>query len=229
MVDEFPSNSHTGKEAKTTPQAQTQSRTAKDPKKVERITTGEVMQRKKPLTKRAKELFFGGDARGAFGFVAMSVLIPAAKDMVADAGREVIERLVFGESTGPRRGGYRGATGPVGHTRYDGQFRPGGYSPPGWQRPQDPRREVSQRARSLHAFDEIILESRGEAEQVIETLFEMVSQYQQATVADLYELVGITSAYTDNKYGWTDMRGSGVQHVRGGAYLLNLPKPIALD
>jgi hypothetical protein len=81
----------------------------------------------------------------------------------------------------------------------------------------------------MHDFNEIVLESRGEAEQVIDQLIEIISQYQAASVADLYALVGVTSAYTDGKYGWTDLRGAGVSHVRGGLYLLNLPKPIPLD
>jgi hypothetical protein len=50
-----------------------------------------------------------------------------------------------------------------------------------------------------------------------------VSQYEQATVNDLYELVGVSGNFTDENYGWTDIRGAGITRIRGG-YLLDLPK-----
>ena len=47
-------------------------------------------------------------------------------------------------------------------------------------------------------------------------------------MADFYDLVGMTSNYTDNKYGWYDMRSAYVQAVNGG-YIIRLPKPVALN
>lgn len=81
----------------------------------------------------------------------------------------------------------------------------------------------------MHDFGEIVLSSRGEAEEVLDQLIEIISQYQQASVSDLYAMVGISPAYTDQKYGWTDLRGANAQPVRGGSYLLNLPQPHPLD
>ncbi len=78
--------------------------------------------------------------------------------------------------------------------------------------------------RSNQDFDEIILATRAEAEEVIQRLFDLVSQYQQATVSDLLELVDITGNHTDHKWGWTDLAGAGVTKVRNG-YLLDLPRP----
>ena len=47
-------------------------------------------------------------------------------------------------------------------------------------------------------------------------------------MADLYDLVGMTSNYTDNKYGWYDLRTAYIQGVSGG-YVIRLPKPVALN
>jgi hypothetical protein len=225
-MDEFPSNSHTGQE-KEGPKRQGPAPKGKLPKEVKQVVTGKVVRRKKPLGTRFKETFFSGDGtRGVWGYVMGEVLVPAAKDMIVDATRNGVERAVFGESQrGPR--GWRPGNSPSGHTRYDGYSRPSNTPP--WRGSQPAQREISSRGRSQHNFDEIILDSRGEAEQVIDVLIDIVNEYGQATVADLYELVGITSAYTDPKYGWTSMQGAGVQHIRGGQYLLNLPKPQPLD
>src|SRR5690606_41700053 len=91
-----------------------------------------------------------------------------------------------------------------------------------------PERSVSNRARTAHNFDDIGLETRVEAEEVIDQLFELVSKYGHASVADLYGLLGVTANYTDEKYGWTDLRGSKPVKVREG-YLLDLPRPEVLE
>ena len=226
MADDFPSNSNTSKEAQKKPPV---SNTGKEPKKIVQITEGSVTQRKKSRTKRAKALFFGGDARGAVMFVATEVLVPALKDMIIDGGREVLERIVLGDrrSQSSYRGNYYSRSSPT-RTRYDGYSRPTQYAQTAPWRREEPR-HVSDHSRAVFDFGEIIIESRGEAEQVLDTLIDVIQQYGQTSVSDLYGLVGITSAYTDQKYGWTTLQGSTVQHVRGGGYLLVLPRPVPLD
>ena len=57
---------------------------------------------------------------------------------------------------------------------------------------------------------------------------DLCETYGQVTVADLYDLVGISGSFTDNNYGWTDMREASVRRVRDG-YILSLPRPRQLD
>jgi hypothetical protein len=201
-----PGNSHAEKEEKAEPT-----------KKIEKIVAGEVVRRKKTLRKRFAETFTGGDMRSVGNYVLFDVLLPAAKDTIADATSQGIEKMLFGEarSTSRRHGIKNG-----GHISYNR------FSSPTSRReaPSGP----SRRARATHDFDEIILATRGEAEEVIDRLFDLVSRYEQATVADLYELLGVTGTYVDDKWGWTDIRGAGVTRVRNG-YLLNVPKPEPLD
>lgn len=212
-MDEFPSNSQ-----KVVKKPEKQEK-ATDDKKVEKVVTGEVVQRKKPLGKRMAETFVGGDAQSVGQYVVMDVLIPAAKDTIADAVSQGIERMLFGEvRSTSRRTGARPSNGHVSYNRYSG----GGH--PALKR-EEPK--ISPRARANHDFDEIILATRPEAEAVIDRLFDLISRYETATVADLYDLLGITGNYTDDKWGWTDLRGAGALRIRGG-YLLDLPKPEAL-
>lgn len=192
-------------------------------KKVTKVVEGDVVRQKKPITRRLKDTFVGGDAKAVWGFVVMDVLVPAGKDMIADAFSQGVERMIYGEARSvSRRTGARPG-GPSGYVSYDRYSR----GPVGSYRREEPR-EVSRRARASHDFDEIVLATRVEAETVIDRLFDLVSRYETATVADLYELVGVSGSYTDDKWGWTDIRGAGVDRVRNG-YLLNLPKPSPLD
>jgi hypothetical protein len=192
-----------------------------EPKKIERVTTGEVIRKKPSLGKRFMETFVGGDAKGVWSYVAYDVLIPAAKDMVSDAISQGIERMLFGESV---RGGSRSRRGAPQSNTYVAYNR---YAPQQAPRREEPRR-ISRQGRASHNFDEIILSTRAEAEEVIDRLFDLVERYNQATVSDLYELVGVTGDFTDEKYGWTDLRGAAPTRVRNG-YLLDLPRPELLN
>lgn len=192
-------------------------------KKVEKVISGEVVRRKKPLGKRVMETFVGGDdARSVWSYIAYDVLIPAAKDMVSDAVSQGIERMLFGDVRG-RSGGSsaRSRHGGVSYTNYSR------YSSPLTRREPE-RREMSRRARATHDFDEIVLQTKVEAEEVLDQLYQILSQYEVVTVADLYESVGQAANFTDEKYGWVDLRGANVTRIKGG-YLLDLPKPEALD
>lgn len=215
MVDSFPSNSRT---TKPEPEAEQPER-----EKVEKVTAGEVQQRKQPLGKRLASTFVGGDAKSVMQYVVLEVLVPAAKDTIADAVSQGIERMIFGEARSTsRRTGARPSSGPGGYTSYNRMA----------QNTNGPRRDeprtMSRRARANHEFDEIILATRAEADLVIERLFDLIERYEVATVADLYNLVGISEQFTDGKWGWDDMRGARVERVRNG-YLLSLPKTKEVD
>lgn len=204
---EFPPNSERSR--KSVP-------TAKD---LSPVVTGGAVKRRKSLRRQFKETFVAGDAKTAVQYVIFDVLLPAAKDMVVEAGSQGIEKLIFGDSR--RRGSSHPAAGPTGYVSYNR------YSM-GESRSSSSQRAISRQARARHNFDEIVLDQRAEAEEVIDRLFDLVSRYESASVADLYELVGLASTHTDNKWGWTDLSGAGVSRIRGG-YLLDLPDPEPLE
>lgn len=216
-MEEFPSNAH--REKVVTTKTTTEKIVETEPKKIERVVIGDVTRRKPSLSKRFKEQFFAGaGAQGVFGYILTEVLIPAAKDMIADAGREGLERMLFGDSRGTtRRPASRGGGGYVAYNR----FAP---SPT----PRDEPRQMSRRARTSHEFDEILIQTRIEAEEALDRMFDLIARYEVASVKDFYELVGAKYEHTDEKWGWTDLRGSAVIHTRHG-YLLDLPKPQPID
>lgn len=211
MESEFPSNSKSA--SRNNPRAKEETET-----KVEKVVVGTVRTRKKPLGRRFKETFVGGDAKGVGEYVVMDVLIPAAKDMVVDGFTQFIERMFYQEARSTLRSGSR--------------YRAGGYTPYNRvahdpRRRDEPRRS-ERRSRALHNFDEFILETRAEASEILDRLHARIDKYGAATVADLYDMLGETGAYTDVKYGWTDLQGSGISRADGG-YLLDIPRPEPLD
>lgn len=203
---EFPPNSEISKKSKN------------QEKNIVPVVSSGAVRRKKSLRKQFSETFVAGDLRTAVQYVAFDVLLPAAKDMVVESFTQGIEKLIFGDSR--RRGSTSPQAGPTGYVSYN-RYSMGGRS-------SGPSRTISRQARARHDFDEIILDDRVEAEEVIDKLFELVSRYESATVADLYELIGLGATHTDHKWGWTDLHGSGVTRIRGG-YLLDLPEPEPLE
>jgi hypothetical protein len=198
------------------------SRNQPEDKKIERVISGEARRKKPSIGKRFKDTFIAGTVRSTVSYVALDVLLPMAKDTVVEVVEQGITKLIFGDGR-RRRGSMPPPSGPTGYINYS-RYSSG----PMGDRMSSASRAMSRRARAAHDFDEIVLDSRTEAEEVIDRLYDLVSRYESASVADLYELVGLGSSHTDHKWGWTDLRGAGVSRIRDG-YLLDLPDPDPLD
>lgn len=79
--------------------------------------------------------------------------------------------------------------------------------------------------------DESYNDAKNTAKEVLSNLRDAAIEYDHASVADLYELSGITpKSFTDNNYGWTPalLQYATIKRVREG-YALELPKPIPID
>jgi len=210
---EFPGNHGTGPSKAARKQEQ------EAPKVLKIEGVGKVIQRKKPLSRKISETFFGGNAQHAASAMVFDVMIPATKDAIADAITQGIERMLWGEVRSRSR---RREHGRVDYHRLSTSRR----DPRDRRDPrEDPRGGgLSRRSRAQHNFDEIILETRAEAIEVIDQLEEHMDRYGEVTVADMYNMVGISPKFTDERWGWTDLRNADVIRVRDG-YLLDLPRP----
>ena len=196
-INEFPSNSKFAK--------------PEEPRKVEAVATG--TRKKTSASKRAISSFFADDARQVVGYVIWEVLLPATKDLVADIVTTTIERALFGEVRSGRRS--RGSS--RGYTSYNRMY----------QRPDDApssRRELSRTARMMHNLDEIVLETREDAYEVIDNMERLLDQYGVVTVGDFYDLTGVSHTPIDESYGWTSLNGVVAIQTRDG-YIIDLAKP----
>lgn len=210
---DFPSNTNKDKE--------TSEPTPEPKKKIEKIVEGEVIKRKKPWNRRMTELFIGGDIKSVGSYVVRDVMVPGTKDIIYDVLSSGVERILFGEGIrggGSRRGRVAGQLGRVAYDRFSSGMQSQTL------RNRDEPRQLSRRARAFHEFDEIILASRQEAQEVLDRMFIEIEKYGLCKVSDLYEMVGVTGSFTDEKWGWTDISGAGITRVKG-AYLLDLPQP----
>lgn len=218
-MDDFPSNS----QRRQLPRKEEPKTEHIAPKKIDRVVEGEVVRRKKPLGKRLRETFLGGDSRSIPQLIFQDVIIPNIRDMIFEAGQQGLERSLYpGVEPRPfRRGDPRRNDPRRGSFNYNGISR-------GPARDRGEERGMSRRARATHDFGEIIIETRPEADAVLEGMFAILEEYDVVAVSDLYEMVGISSQFTDRKWGWTDLRGTDIRRVREG-WLLDLPRPEVID
>jgi len=223
---DFPSNSNKDREARSKAEPQPEK------KKAEKIITGKAIQRKKPVGSKLRDIFTGADIHGTISYVVQEIAVPAAKDFALDAVQQALQRMLWGDSyRGSFSSSSRNRDRDRGRVRYD-RMAPSSssayLSSRDRERTQRDHREMSHRGRADHDFDEVILDSRGEAEIVIDRLRRSIDEYDSVTVAELYDLIDITGSFPDSKYGWTDLTDARVRRISGG-YLLDLPKPVLLD
>ena len=178
-------------------------------KKVEKVVSGKTSTKKKSGIRKLSDTFLSEDVSNVKSYIFSEVLLPAAKKLVSDIVTNGTNMLLYGEIKNKK-----GNSSKVSYSRY--------YD----DRSRDYRSPV---VRNNFDYEEIIFETRGDAEAVLDSMYDILNQYKVVSVAELYDLASITTHnYTCNNYGWVDLRGSSVVRVRDG-YILKLPRALAID
>lgn len=193
-MDEYKSNSHKSKEQKEVTD-----------KKVEKVVTGDVTVRKKGGTQKLASAFISEDATNVKSYVLMDIIIPAAKEIIANVVKSSIDMILYGRTGGSKSSS---SASRVSRVSYDQAY--------------NRENRSTSRDRRGYDYDDIIIKNRGEAEDVLSRMDELIDVYKMASVADLYEFVGVSGRYTDCDYGWFDISSARVVPVNGG-YLLKFP------
>lgn len=170
----------------------------------------------KPKKKSKLENFFGNDLKTIIDYIGKEVIIPAAKKMLVDAGCDAISMLFYGDTSHsakrPTNYGYGSGVG-VNYTRFSSTRG----------------ESIRPTARYSNVVcDDIILQSKDEANMVIDSLCEVIETYGWVSVADMHEMVGMPVGYTEHKYGWNSLRTADIIAVREG-YMIRFPAPRPLD
>ena len=186
---------------------------ASSEKKIEKVVQGEVKTKKKSEIQKLGSIFISEDVNNVKDYILMDVLVPSIKNAIYELVTGSLDMIFFNGQGNLKK---KSQSSTVSYSRYYDQKRDvdRGYS--------------GTRTATGYDYNDIILETRGEAEDVLDRMSELIDTYGQVTVADLYDLVGITGNYTDNKYGWVNIRNAEPIRVRNG-YLLKLPKAIPVD
>lgn len=201
-MEDYKANSHKAKAEEK----------SEEKKEITKVVNGRVTAKKKSGIDKVKNTFISEDAQNIKSYVLMDVLVPAVKKAVSDIVTNGIDMVLYGETGRTKKSSNANY---VSYRSYSDRDR------------RDERRYSDVRSRS-YSYDDITLESRREAEEVLNRMNEIIDTYGVVSVGDLYDLVGVTGSYTDNKYGWLNIRNAEPVRVRDG-YMLKLPKALAID
>ena len=180
-------------------------------KKVQKVVSGKV-RTKTNNTRKLTSIFISEDVSNVRSYIFMDVLVPAIKKALSDIVRDGVDMLLYGEPHGSKDRSSR-----VPYVSYNKAST---------SRRDD--RRVNH-VRSGYNFEDIVLETRGDAEELLCQLDEAIEKYGVISVADLYDSVDLPHNFTDNKYGWTSLRTAEVVRARGGGYILKLPRAMPID
>jgi hypothetical protein len=224
MVDreDFPDNSHRARENGDKPLEIAPVRQ----RKFDKVVTGKVVQRKKTLFKRFTEnLFDGASIEDVIVSVVRDTAIPAAKDLIYDTVQMSLHRALHGNDVPiprHRRGGRA--------SNYDdGPYTPyGRASRPSSRRREDSRDRDGYQPRTKRDWEDVVVDSRAEAEAVLDKMHEALHRYHQVTVLDLYDMCEMNSDFTDETWGWKNLDRARIGRLRGGQYVIELPVPVEL-
>lgn len=172
-------------------------------KKIEKVVTGNVVVKKKSEIQKFTDTFLSEDISNVKNYILKDVLIPSAKKLLHDVITGSADMFLYGEKMPSQRS----TSQRISYASfYD----------------KKPLIEDSIKSRTRN-YDEVIISSRGEAEEVIERMDELVETYGSVSVADYFDLLGMTGRYTDNNYGWRDIRSAKVVRTLDG-WCIKLPK-----
>lgn len=177
------------------------------------VVSGKI--REKSLGDKFSEAFLSEDTRTVGDYIWNEVIVPGFKNIFADIVIGSVETALFGSRT--RRSGGIGS----GNYNYNSISRRN-------SRDVSDRRVANVGRSDRYEYNNIFINSRGDAEEVILEMERLVNKYGCATVAELNSAVGINSKFTDTNWGWTDCRD--FHYVRrGGGYILDFADPIYLN
>ncbi len=203
MAD-YPDNSHSARE-------KTAAAVSQSNKRLEKVVAGVATTRKKSEARKFASIFVPEDTDNVKNYILMDVIVPGIKNAIAD----VVSIMLFGEAG--RVGGRKDGRSRVAYQKYYDDRR-------------DDRRDYARpKSAAGFEFDDIVFETRGDADLVLDQLESVIANYGIVSVSDLYDLAGITCRnYMANRYGWTDIRTAKVIRVREG-YTLQLPRTVQID
>ena len=179
------------------------------------IAKGKVREKKRTVGERIADNFLatdGGELKEHFIF---DWLIPGIKTIVED----LVHMLLYGDGASPdiRRSRGRSEVRRVPYNSiYDGRRR----------------RDEEVIPRRGTRTPELIFDRRADAEQVLCGMNEYIDDYGTVSMKDFYSIVSevsegeidIPTDFQMTQWGWYDLSGANVVQVRGGGYLLRMPK-----
>lgn len=188
-----------------------------EPKVREKVISGTAKVRKRGVGNKLASLFFDDEISNVKKYLMFDMIIPGIKEMILGS----IEMMFFGSSS------RRSTRSRSSLDRRTTVVDYGSYS----RGRRDERRPESHYERDQITMDDIDYDTREDAQSVLDELRRDIDLYHEATLAAFYQYSGVTiNDFTANDRGWKDLdMPIHPRRIRGGRYILDLPRPQVLN
>lgn len=160
-----------------------------------------LVKKKPSWFEKVSRWFISEDVDDIKSYLIFDLIIPGVKDVTFD----LVEMMLFGEKSGRRK---RGGSSKVSYSGYydrkDRRTR---------SKSRDRGRENSDTSTD---YKDIIVEERGDAEDIVDRMQDLIDRNSKASIADLLDLVNLPSNFADVDWGWTNPRSISYRRVRDG-------------
>lgn len=184
-------------------------------RKVEKIVQGSVKVKKKSGLRKITDNFISEDAPTIKSYVIKDVIIPNVKKVIWEVFTGGLDIALNGKN-----GTFKNSKTNAGRVSYRDYYNGSN---------QAPAANTSTRNKGGYSCDDVVFGSRGEAEEVLSQMVEMLQEYDNTpiSVGEFYALVGLSHSPVDHKWGWKDLGNAYVSRGTDG-YIIKLPRPVPI-
>ena len=163
---------------------------------------------------RLSDIFTPEDTSSVASFVFTRLIIPRLQVLAVDTINAVARAIFLGERTSePSR------KTPGGYTSHQGYY--------GGEKKSAAKLSSSKKTKGSFQFQEVIVDSYGDAQLILDRLDEQLDNQGYVSVSDLYEAARLPCPFTGNYYGWENISSARIVTDSDG-YLIEMPEPHAL-
>lgn len=224
LKSRYPGNSYAERDETDISAGQKGGASQDDKEKIKPRQVAQGKVRKQSLVRKFAHYIIADTVETARERTFKDILIPGVRNLIFDTFNEMLATMLFPDDVQRPAGGYRGGSGARrgGKTSYDKYY-------------DDKNRRTGNGGRGGGSYrdmpydpDDIILDTRAQANDALDELDYIIHKYGQASIANFYDIVGVTGEWTDNRYGWTSIRGAAIKPVRDG-FMVILPPTRVLE
>lgn len=197
---------------------------------MKKVVAGNVTIKKKSPGRKFLRAFLQEDRKSIGEYLLYDFAVPAMQSMISDIGRSIgdafsnaVDIALFGDVRAKPKSGGPYYSGSI--YNYNAQYN---YGKKTQARMASQMRQNAPQSRERFDIGEVILETKADADGIVEALRERIEAYGQASVLDLQMCLGITGEWTDASWGWENLDNVRVVRYRG-AWRVDFPPLDHLD
>lgn len=209
-MDIYPDNSGMGKQQPATGNAEPKP----CEKRFDKVISGGVKIQRKSVFKKFLSLFTPEDLAKVGETILTDTIVPNLKRAFVDIVNNAAYTFAYGEMPASKPGL------PGTRVSYDRCY--------GSPQQSGTKIFTPQKSYQSNDYEDVLFETRGEAEMILANMRDALKMYEIITVLDYYDMIGITSKPTDAKRGWINLDNAFVSGAPGG-FKIHLPKAMPID